>query len=132
MAGLIHTEQTTKQPTVFRCPNPECNESPLTQSYFDFESDQPVCPKCGVGPPHVQKRSLIHLLVRDPRGQIEGQYGLRYRLACDVRRDYLATKLNGEAATGDPMAINCPGCLASPQAIAKLAAGQGLTKERFN
>jgi rubredoxin len=123
--------RTVKQPVVFRCPNPECNDSPLTKSYFEFESDEPICPKCGVGPPYVQPRVLIHLMVKDKKGRIEGQYGQRYAIACDRRRDYIATPDNSEAASGDPIAVNCPGCLASPEGIAKLAAGQGIRSQHF-
>lgn len=110
--GIAHPDQTTKQPVIWRCPNPECRESNLA-NYYEFESDYPECPKCKLGPPAVRKRVLIHILVRDPKGPIAGQYGLRYRLACDPKRWQLATPTNGEAATGDIAAANCPGCLAA-------------------
>ena len=54
---------------------------------------------------------LIHLLIRDQRGPIMGSEGVRYRFACDSGRVVLATPTNLEAATGDPSAANCPGCL---------------------
>ncbi len=112
MPGLIlHPDQTNKQPVVWMCQNADCT-GPLRRS-FDFISDYPICPKCGAdGDPTVQKRVLIHLLVRDPKGPIAGERGSRWRLACDGTREHLATHTNGEAATGDPTQINCPGCTA--------------------
>ena len=115
MSGIItpfssNQGQTTKQPVVWRCPNPECRESALVH-HFDFESEYSECPKCGLQEPHVTKRALIHLLVRDNKGPIQGDLGLRFRMACDPPRWVLATMDNGEAATGDPAAANCPGCL---------------------
>jgi len=109
--------QTTKQPTIFRCPNPECVPKKFDRvtgqphRFFDFESDQPVCPKCGLGAPHVAKRALIHFLLRDPAGPIQGEMGLRYKIACDHKREVIATTDNGEAGTGDLAACNCAGCL---------------------
>lgn len=111
MTKIIHPDQTTKQPVVWRCPNPECRDSSLDR-YFDFESDQPKCPKCSAGPPVVSKRALIHLLVRDPQGKIVGEYQRRYKLACDASRSFIATQTNGEAGTDQVAAANCPGCLA--------------------
>src|SRR5690606_39632828 len=69
--GIAHPDQTTKQPVIWRCPNPECRESNLA-NYYEFESDYPECPKCKLGPPSVRKRVLIHVLVRDPKGPIAG------------------------------------------------------------
>lgn len=105
-----HPDQTTKQPVVWRCPNPECFESNLSR-YYEFESEYGECPKCGLKEPYVRKRVLIHVLVRDKGGPIVGNLGLRYRLACDPKRVTLATATNGEAATGDVTTANCPGCL---------------------
>lgn len=129
LSALRHTQQTTKQPTVFRCPNPDCVEHRF-QGYYDFESDEPICPKCGLGPPGVQKRSLTHLLVRDNRvGPIPGALGMRYYMACDPQRDFLATELNGEGASGDPAAVNCPGCMASAAYKAKHNSGIRVTPQ---
>lgn len=123
-----HPDQTTKQPVVWRCPNPECFDTDLDY-FFEFKADEPVCPKCGLGPPAVQKRVLIHFLVRDSKGPIYGQMGLRYRMACDARRSYLATPTNGEAATGDPTSVNCPGCLAAPELLKGLAQGVAMVRQ---
>ena len=61
--------------------------------------------------------TLTHFLVRDTGGPILGTGGLRYRLACDSNRDYLATLTNNEAATGDADLVNCPGCLAAMEQL---------------
>lgn len=123
-----HPDQTTTQPVVWQCPNPDCKDTPLDY-YFEFESPYPECPKCGLGPPAVQKRVLIHYLVRDSKGPIIGQMGMRYRMACMPRRMQLATGTNGEAATGDPNQVNCPGCLQSPELIHGLVQGKNLLAE---
>lgn len=111
MSGLIiHHDQTSKQPVVWQCFNPICSLA----GPFEFESDYPVCPKCGNdGAPGVQKRVLMHYLLPDREGKIQGQFS-RYRMACDKTREHLATLTNGEAATGmwgDH--INCRGCRAA-------------------
>ena len=117
-SGLTHVDQTTKQPVVFRCPNPACKE---LGKFFDFISSYPECPKCGLGPPGVQKRVLIHFLYPDPTGPVIGYMGLSSRMACDPPREVLATHTNGEAATDTPGEVNCPGCMKSKvfQAIIK-------------
>lgn len=126
----IATGQTLKQPTIWRCPNPECvspvgivdHTDPLRLNqpgvrYFEFAGDYPECPKCGSCAPSVQKRALIHLLVRDKKGPVVGEHGLRWRMACDPKRTHLATESNGEAATGDSTCANCPGCMAASGGI---------------
>lgn len=110
--GVWHPSQTHRQPVVWRCPNPDCLEN-ATDTWFDFESDYPTCPKCGLEPPAIQKRVLIHLLVADTKGPIMGSQGLRYHMACHPQRVILATATNGEAASNDPAQVNCPGCLLS-------------------
>lgn len=108
MGLVIHPDQSTKQPVTWCCLNPACQEK---GKRYDFERDQPLCPKCGAdGYPIVQKRILIHFIVADPKGPIEGQFG-RFRMACDPPRELLGTHTNGEAASGEIAACNCPGCL---------------------
>ncbi len=107
---LVLEGQTLKQPVVWRCRNPECKEI-STARYYEFEGEYPECPKCKCGPPTVSKRALIHLLIRDNKGPIVGEFGLRWKMACDHKRVTLATEDNGEAASGDSSAINCPTCL---------------------
>lgn len=109
--AILHPDQTTKQPVVWRCSNPECSEHKFLPIPFDFQSEYPICPKCkSEGLPNVTKRALTHLLLKNPKGKIEGQHG-RYSMACDHKRDYLATHTNGEAATDQLAVVNCPGCL---------------------
>lgn len=55
--------------------------------------------------------SLTHLLIRHEKGPIKGSGGLRYVIACDSERAYLATATNKEAATDNADLANCPGCL---------------------
>lgn len=112
-SGLIHVDQTTRQPIVFVCPNPECAET--RDGLFEFQSDYPECPKCGSTPPAVQKRALIHYMVPAKDGPITGHKGLKYKLCCDPTRWMLATLTNGESATGVPTVVNCPGCMTSPE-----------------
>lgn len=125
-AGLAwrvqHPDQTNKQPVIWRCPNPMCAEQ-STDSWYEFTSDYPECPKCGLTAPAVSKRALIHFLAMDMQGPIVGQMGLRYVLACSPTRVVLATFTNGEAATNYPSQVNCPGCLASAVYQAKLIHG---------
>lgn len=131
-------DQTTKQPVVWRCQNPVCLPTPEeiaeiinskaginepiktaggliyrpSLRSFDFESQYPTCPKCSyTGPPVVNKRSLIHVLLQDRNGPIVGEKGLRWFIACDPKRRTLATTTNGEACTGNSSQANCPGCL---------------------
>lgn len=111
VAGLTHTQQTSKQPVIMNCPNPECRDPRYPMQLFSFVSDDPVCPKCGIGTPAVQKRSLIHLIVRDKDGPLVGYMGMRYRILCDPKRELMATARNGEALTPMPQLINCPGCI---------------------
>lgn len=115
MTLVIHPDQTTKQPVVWRCLSDECKTD---APWFEFESDQPRCPKCGSdGAPTVQKRVLIHLAIRNSRGPILGFKGERYAFACDPPRELLATMTNGEAISGQLNVVNCPSCL---MAITKL------------
>lgn len=109
--AVLHPDQTSKEPVVWRCHNPPCGPLPGLPMPFDFKSDYPVCPKCGSnGLPNVHKRALIHLLVPDARGPIQGQHS-RLRVACDPTRITLATLTNGEAMTGVIGECNCESCL---------------------
>ena len=102
-------DRTKHQPITWRCFNPEC--AAVGQRCYDFTADSPQCPKCGANPPFVAARALIHMLVKDKSGPIPGDFGVRYKLACEGKRDYLATMTNEEAASGDSRVVNCPGCL---------------------
>lgn len=113
MSLVIPSDRTTKQPVKALCRNPECAGEGM---YFEFEAqhDRFACPKCGANkPPTIDLLVLTHLLVRNPQGPIEGEGGLRWQIACDTRRAYLATATNLEAATTAKEVANCPGCLIS-------------------
>lgn len=104
-----HTEQTTKQPVWWMCANKSCRNG--LGGLFEFESDYQECPKCGNKEyPIVQKRALIHLLLEDRKGPIQGET-CRYKIACSPQRETLATYKNGEAVSDNPKVINCPGCI---------------------
>lgn len=115
MSGIaIPHDRTTKQQVMGYCLNPECKPNPQTNQYFTFEveHDRFACPKCGAyKQPYVGVQVLTHWLVQDPKGPIEGDGGLRWRIACDNDRAYLATFTNLEAATRAVEVANCPGCL---------------------
>jgi hypothetical protein len=114
MAGIIiPTDRTTKQQPRGYCLNPECLESSDQERFeFDVDHDRFACPKCGANSsPMAGLLVLTHLLMRDHKGPLIGAGGLKYRVACDDTRAYLATVTNQEAASGDVTAVNCPGCL---------------------
>lgn len=105
----VPEDRTLKQPTRAFCRNPECSTNGRFE--FDFEHDNPACPKCGANrQPMVGMIVLTHLLIRNKKGVIEGEGGLRYSLACDEPRAYLATVTNLEAATDNVVLANCAGC----------------------
>lgn len=102
--------RTTKQPLRWRCRNPECIEQGKPH---EFDDDHGTCPKCSDSPPQVLLMTLIHLMVRVPTGPILGLHRARLALACEPTRGFVTDGANNEAATGDPAATNCPGCLAA-------------------
>jgi hypothetical protein len=96
----------------FRCYNCKARKPGV---YREFEGDRAKCPHCGAGEPAVLELTPVHFLAGDPKGQIEGKNGLRYRVACDPRRDVLAVASSDTyAASGDPRAVTCPSCLTTP------------------
>ena len=60
--------------------------------------------------PAITKLVLIHLLIPHPQGPILGM-NQRFMMCCNPKRTVLATPDNGEAASGDWRAINCPSCM---------------------
>ena len=126
MTGIVMPQdRVVKQPAEGFCRNPECRERSDQEYRFRVEHDRFSCPKCGANsPPMVGVMVLTHLLVRHSEGHVLGSGGLRYRIACDSRRAYLATVTNQEAATDDPGVVNCPGCLAAAESLG-VKASQG-------
>jgi hypothetical protein len=112
MSGIvIPRDRTDKQPPTGYCLNPECQVD--NQRYeFEVKHDRFACPKCGASkPPIVGLLVLTHWFVPAKNGPIEDGGGLRFKLACDDKRAYLATFTNLEAATKVLDLVNCPGCL---------------------
>ncbi|MFO0801486.1 MAG: hypothetical protein U0804_28810 [Gemmataceae bacterium] len=95
-----------------RCLNPDCSEADNDgPPVFDFEADEPKCPKCGAdqrtAPQTVVTRATIHYLVNDPKGGIRTPHGGR-AVACDP-----AGRKLPKHATAVPDAVTCPECRAS-------------------
>lgn len=114
MSGIIiPDDRSIKQQSFGVCMNPQCREKSTDERFtFVVDDDLFCCPKCGANkPPMVGLLAQVHFLIPDRNGPVEGVGGLRYRLACDDKRAYLATATNQEAATGELAAVNCPGCL---------------------
>ncbi len=124
MSGiLLPQDRTQKQVVRGYCYNPECRNHYVDEAHpdwrvqdgrfeFEVENDHFQCPKCGANKgPMVGALVLIHLLTRDKMGPIEGEGGLRYKIACDAKRAYLATFTNLEAVSTAIEVANCPGCL---------------------
>lgn len=110
---IIPNDRTNKQPVRAYCRNPECLES-SDQDHFEFTTENsPIeCPKCKANQsPMVGLITLTHFLYRSNAGPVVGTGGLRYALACDSKRAYLATVTNHEAASGEFSVVNCPGCI---------------------
>lgn len=121
--------QTDRQPVWWECFNPECLPDKRNhRKRFVFQSDYGECPKCKSGQPTVSKRVLIHFLVANPKGEISGEHGKRYSIACDLKRYHVATPANGEAGSGDIRAVNCPGCIKAVKSVA-VANGYNLKLE---
>lgn len=87
----------------FICISLPCRDQGATQ--FSSEETKPICPKCGYANA-IRRVTLVHLLVQDLKGPIQGD-GANYRVACG--KDHKLV-LN---ATGEPLAANCPKCLAT-------------------
>lgn len=121
---VIPDDRTIKQPVVARCLNLACAEKGRN---FEFATEGDVkCPKCGeTEGPMIQLLCLVHFMVRDKMGPIEGVNGSHWRIACDHKRSLIATETNLEAASDQLDSVNCPGCrkIAKEQ---KLAPVQGV------
>lgn len=118
-------DRTIKQPVRCFCLNPECIDAGNDRYEFTIQHADVVCPKCGANQvPVVGVLAIVHFIMRDRHGALMGHGGLRYRLACEPRRTFIATHTNLEAGSGELSAVSCVRCLA----IAKeqnAAASQG-------
>lgn len=85
----------------------------------EFEGNEARCPKCGAGDPAVQLLVDVHFVVEDVAGPIEGKNGIRYRVACQPKRDGLALhRTDTYTASGDPRATTCRSCQTTPPWLA--------------
>lgn len=108
----IPKDRSRSQPIRAWCANPLCAERADKRLEWNVTGDLVQCPKCKASrSPYVGIYVLIHLLVPADDGPIAGSGGRRWAIACDPTRAHLATGTNQEAATDDPEAANCPGCL---------------------
>jgi len=111
MGIIIPYDRTQLQQPVGYCVNPACVPKGKTRFEFPVDHSNFSCPKCGGDkPPAVGLLVLTHFLTKNPQGKIVS-LGISYSLACDESRAYMATVSNLEAASGDPEAVNCEGCL---------------------
>lgn len=112
---MIHVpkDRTRKQPAKAFCKNDECRVNG-GEFHFEADHDEPVsCPKCSAKTgPIVGVLTLVHLLIKDDTGPLQGSGGLRYSIECDPERKYIATETNNEAASSVLEAVNCPMCIA--------------------
>jgi len=123
MSGItVPADRTLKQPTLGFCRNPQCREVSNKEFRFTVKDDYFCCPKCKADQePMIGVLTMTHLLIPSPTGPVIGLGGVRYQLACDQDRAYLATATNNEAATDNAKIANCPGCIvmANKQKIVK-------------
>ncbi len=131
MSIIVPSDRTTKQPARGYCLNAACRG---TSERFEFETEHSpvVCPKCKADKtPMVGLLVLIHFLYPNPDGELIGDGGLRYSLACDDMRSILATATNQEAASGEFSVVNCPGCMknAVEKKLAKVSGWEFLAEK---
>ena len=101
----------------FRCYN--CSTSQAKMTFKEFEADYGICPSCKAAEPAVVELTDVHLLIRDDKGGIEGQFGLRYRVGCEPKREVLAAAEDDRySATNDVRAVTCPACKLLPEWVA--------------
>lgn len=125
MGVAVPSDRTQMQPVRCFCRNQECYSPPQERFEFEIEHGDVVCPKCGANQsPMVGTLAIVHFMVRDNMGPLSGCGGLRYRLACEPNRHYIATNTNQEAGTGDLHVVSCIRCLAVAREQ-KLSASQG-------
>lgn len=115
----VPQDRSLKQPAMGFCRNPQCRERSDQEYRFIIEHDHCACPKCGANrEPMIGLLVLTHLLIPSPDGPVIGGGGIRYEIACDARRAYLATATNMEAVTDNYRVANCPGCVERAKMLA--------------
>lgn len=95
----------------FRCQNANCSEDRHGRLIFDFEANEPVCPKCGCDardPRYADTVIQLEVIHFDPPDERLAGKGKNI-LACNPRRRVGATV----RASGDPTVVNCPACKAT-------------------
>ena len=103
--------RTQRQPLQAYCLTPECIEGSDGRYTFTVENEI-CCPKCGRNEwPHVGILTLVHWVRPSAQGPLKTSDGGRAEIACDPKRQYIATASNLEAGTNYPPAVNCPQCL---------------------
>jgi hypothetical protein len=113
-SAKVPEDRTLKVPSRGFCRNPECRTVSNEEFTFEIKHDNFCCPKCKADrQPMIGVLTLTHLMLPAKDGPIIGAGGLRYRLACDKDRAYLATVTNNEAASPIPAVTNCPECVKS-------------------
>lgn len=125
MPIVIPNDRTTKQRARGYCLNPQCFVSSEDSRFeFSVEHDRFCCPKCGANTaPLVGLLVLTHWLLPAADGPLVGHMGMRYRLACDSRRAYMATRTNLEATTSELAQVTCEGCKLASQWFQKQSTG---------
>ena len=101
---LVPENRTVAQPVVAICRNTNCK---LTDFYVSDRSKHVTCPGCGNNKA-IAIQQLIHVLVPDRAGKIQGGSGGMYSVECDPD---LTVMGDLETLTGSIEAANCPQCL---------------------
>lgn len=117
---IMPNDRTTKQAARGFCRNPQCR---VDKKDFEFpiEHAHVSCPKCGANErPMVGILVITHLLVAVKGGPLVGAGGLRYALACDEKRAYMATRTNMEACSNDTDVVDCNQCLKNAEKLGLL------------
>ncbi len=99
----------------YRCYHCPRLNIPVPGEFHHFESDKPVCDRCGQST-GVQVLVDVHFLIADPRGELLGSHETRWRLACDRKRDHYAKHTEDTfSCTPDPRVVTCPSCRGVPE-----------------
>jgi hypothetical protein len=103
-------EATGKRLRPFRCDSPECLAADYwrkTCFFLDIDApDSHQCPKCK-STEHLTRLEIIHLLVPDPAGEIDGsnlQPHKAFSIACGRKRAKV------KHLTAEPVACTCYDC----------------------